>query len=159
MDGHEELKLKLVDDGDCAMIIVSQKRNKGDFDFFFVVRLTYMEEYCDDADFKYIVDVLAVSPEQAKSQCQDYIENSMGGNFDESDEIQRVQALVRYGAYATLFSKTGNNKRELLSEAKGEATKINFISFGFEMDKPQNRIGSTGWDFIKGDIMAGLKKA
>jgi len=30
--------------------------------------------------------------------------------------------------------------------------------FGFMMDKPINRIGSTGWDFIKGDINAGLKR-
>jgi len=158
MQGYKELKLKIVDDGDNEMIIVSKKMNKGDFDFFFVIRLAYIEEYCSDANFKYTVDILAVSPEQAESQCRNYINNDMGGNYDESDDIQRVLALVEYGCYATLYSKEGNNKEKLLKAAKEETTMINFITFGFAMDKYQNRIGSTGWDFIKGDIMAGLNK-
>jgi hypothetical protein len=30
--------------------------------------------------------------------------------------------------------------------------------FGFAMDQAQNRIGSTGWDLIKGDLLAGLNR-
>ena len=152
---HEKLKFKMLNDGDCNMVKISQKRNYGDFDFYYVVILNYMEAYCDDAEEKYSISVLAVSPGQAETECRNCIAENMDMNFDEVSEEEKVSALVEYGTYATLFCKVGNNKQELLKAAKEKATEMNSLTFGFEMDKRQNRIGSTGWDFIKGDIMAG----
>lgn len=51
----------------------------------------------------------------------------------------------------------GNNKGELLKAARKELLGVDML-FGFYMDRPLNAIGSTGWDFIKGDITAGFRK-
>jgi len=154
-----ELKFQTLRNDDCDITKMSQKINYGDFDLYYVIQFNYMEEYVAEPEEKYSVSVLAVSPQQAETECRKYLAENMNLNFDEVDEKTKVSALVEYGVYSTLFCEMGNNKKELLKTAKEEATQMNLFSFGFMMDKPQNRIGSTGWDFIKGDIMAGLEKA
>jgi len=43
------------------------------------------------------------------------------------------------------------------TQAKHEAQLANML-FGFYMDKAVNRIGTTGWEAIKGDLTAGLAR-
>jgi len=156
----QNLKFQTLRNDDCDITKMSQKNTTMVILIFInVIQFNYMEEYVAEPEEKYNVSVLAVSPQQAEAECRKYLAENMNLNFDEVDEKTKVSALVEYGVYSTLFCKMGNNKKELLKTAKEEATQMNFVSFGFMMDKPQNRIGSTGWDFIKGDIMASLERA
>jgi hypothetical protein len=71
--------------------------------------------------------------------------------------MQIVEAIYTYGIRAPIWDKNGNNIRELFKEARREAD-VSSMLFGFVMDRTVNAIGSNGWDFIKGDITAGLDR-
>ena len=64
--------------------------------------------------------------------------------------------LKEYGIAATVWQKQGRNKTNLMREAREELHKADML-FGFYMDRPQNAIGSTGWDCIKGDTTGGYR--
>jgi hypothetical protein len=152
------MKLKTVQDDDYNLIKFSKEINHGDFTFRFAIKLTYLEEYGDDVckGGKYSVCVDAVSPESAgKDKVIDAIESWTDDqdviNQYLSDPYTPYLTLLEYGISATLFHKQGNNKNQLLKDASKELKVIDML-FGFYMDKYQNRIGNTGWDFISGNI-------
>ena len=66
-------------------------------------------------------------------------------------EDLKAQLLIEYGAHAILWQMQGDDSDKLLVEASGQTILADSL-FGFFMDKPQNRIGDTGWDFIKGEL-------
>ena len=150
------MKLKTVQDDDYNLIKMSKEINHGDFTFRFAIQLTYLEEYGDDVceGGKFSVSVNAVSPESAG---KDKVMNAIKSWTDDQDVINQYLsdpyipyiALLEYGISATLFHEQGNNKNKLLRNASKQLEIIN-IMFGFYMDKYQNRIGNTGWDFISG---------
>jgi len=102
------------------------------------------------------------------------LSKEMGSNYKDF----LYTALFDYGIYAQLASGTvGYTEDEpkeqddgtlelteeqaydkALAEAKHEAEVQAGMIFGFAMDRPQNAIGSTGWDLIKGDTLAGLNR-
>ena len=138
---------------------VSKKLNNGDFDYWMVIEVINMNEHDRDPDFTYMVTLSAISPDEAG---ENNIKNALdccGFNpeLDRIDDMTKVQALSDYGVSAPLWDDGGDNLKELLKEAHKQAN-ISEALFGFYMDPPKNRIGSTGWDFIKGDIDAGLKR-
>jgi hypothetical protein len=45
-----------------------------------------------------------------------------------------------------------------MQQCRKEADILTGIMFGFNMDSPKNGIGSTGWDLLRGDVMAGLRR-
>lgn len=138
----------------------SEKFNNGDFDYWLILKIRYLPEYMgDDAPAKYSVSLSALSiteagPEGLKSAMDSWCME----NHDpaEIDNDMKIEILDDYGIGAPLWDKTGNNRRKLKGEAQKEAEAVQVL-FGFYMDRPVNRIGSTGWDFIKGDITAGLR--
>lgn len=135
--------------------LVSKKLNNGDFDYWLVIDFVNMIEAVGekDATEKYMVSLQAVSPQEAgKEHVKSAIE-SLG--FTPKTNLDKVLALSEYGVYSILWSKSGNNYKQLLREAHKEAENSTIL-FGFYMDKQQNRIGNDGWDFIRGDI--GFKK-
>jgi len=77
---------------------------------------------------------------------------------DSLDDLMKVELLASYGVYAVLSRHDGNNYRAVLKEARKEAYMASALMFGFYMDRPQNRIGSTGWDTIQGNLLAGLDR-
>ena len=136
---------------------VSKRLNNGDFDYWFVLEFTNLEDIDPSATPpRYMVTLSAVSPSEAKEhlasafECCGYNEQSFKKEFLESD-MAKVEALSSYGVSALLWSKLGNNARELLKKAREEAFMIETL-FGFYMDRAENMIGNDGWDFIRGDI-------
>jgi len=140
---------------------VSKKMNNGDFDYAIVMELTNMfdavgEEEIKQSDNtdKYHVTLSVVAPSELtdyhKTLCDD-------GNFEDHTWEWQVEFASSEGIEAKVFGESSNNARELMKQARKEAEKIELL-FGFYMDRPQNAIGSNGWDFIKGDVMAGLQR-
>ena len=151
------MRFKELTNNDTEIRLISKKLNNGDFDYWLVIEVLYMEEFTPDPDFKYMVTLQAVSPDEAGP---DKLNSALESAGLEETSIEltdwvKVGLLSESGCYAQLWNDGGDNLRELLKEARNQATLSN-IFFGFMMDKPMNMIGSTGWDFIKGDILAGL---
>lgn len=134
---------------------VSEKLHNGDWPYWLVLDFVNVADY-RDYDYKYAVSVLAVSPEAAGDNLEKALELT-GLDEVELNDLTAVEALADYGVYATLHYAEGNNYRKLMTEAKKQADLIHGL-FGFFMDAPQNRIGSTGWDCIAGDLLAGMNR-
>lgn len=154
------LQLELMEDTDSRKLWISKEPMlDSDWPVWFILKLEYMEEYLSDreiAEFggKYCVSVEAVAPEALSGEQLKRVQESMDF-YDIVDEEVLSIMIADYGCKATLFSKAGNNMKLLLREARKELIAIRTL-FGFYMDRPQNMIGNTGWDFIKGEI--GYKK-
>jgi len=126
---------------------------------FLFLRIEYTDSWGDDCKFKYHGSLCAVNPSMAgkarrKSICESY-------GMDESefpkDRLDQAAMLLGNGIYAVLFQCIGNAKAEVVNKLMAEVPAIQMLA-GFYIDKPQNAIGSTGWDFMKGDILAGIKR-
>jgi len=148
---------KVLYDNDSQKVMVSGVENYGDFNFRFAVKIMYLEEYMSEDEVKeygkYDVSLLAVSPESAGEENVNKAFESMG--IDEeyrSNELVQYESLIEYGIFAVLASVHGNNLGKLLSEINNELKMANML-FGFYMDRPQNALGATGWDWIKGDLL------
>lgn len=142
---------------------ISPKLNHGDFDHWFVLEFINMDEACgrDNEDQpKYHVCLSAVAPSQVSQSDMDRAFASCGPDDPayRANLICQVEALSSYGISAPLWQSNGNNIAKLMRDAKREAEIINGITFGFAMDRAVNRIGTTGWEAIKGDITAGLHR-
>jgi hypothetical protein len=142
---------------------VSPKQNNGDWDYWLVVQFTNMDEACgsdNEGQPKYVVEVLAVSPDAAG---EERVKAAMEccGIPDEGEEVSdlmKVEALVGYGLCVTCDTFTGNDARKVVRKAKRSLDCIAGM-FGFFMDGPKNRLGHTGWDFIAGDLSMETAKA
>lgn len=126
------------------------------------VKLEYLEYYGDDIVKelgKYCVSIIAVNPSMAGKQGAMQACESIGMDYDEYCQLPiaiRAMTLAEYGTKATLWEQCGNSSDELLTKANTELSLVHMLG-GFYLDKPQNALGSTGWDFMRGDILAGLK--
>jgi hypothetical protein len=142
----------VVEDGEYNKVMLGKEWHNGDFKLRLATKITYLEQYTEEEEIlrngKYEVEILAVSPEAAKENLEKAVEScGYESKFKYSDYL----ALIEYGTTATLFGKQGNNLNLLLKEANKELQLIHML-FGFYMDKAENRIGNTGWDFISGNI-------
>ena len=149
---------------------ISNKLNNGDWDYWLVMEVINLGSIPDKGReyTEYNVSVSAVSPtaagkEKLKEALKQCDMGDMGDMGDRelpeyfSTEIGKVEALFTYGIRATLFNENGNNLSKLMKKARERSQVISGL-FGFFMDSPQNRIGSTGWDLIAGNLMAGLDR-
>lgn len=139
---------------------ISAKYNNGDWDYWLVMEVLNL----DETDAKYNVSVMVVSPEAAGNTNLSKALAQYG--FEEQDaevpeyfnsDIGKVEALATYGIKAQVWNENGNNLAKLMLKAKRDLVTINGL-FGFFMDSPQNGIGSTGWDLVAGNVMAGLDR-
>ena len=131
---------------------ISSKLNNGDFDYWLVLEVINMHEATGELDIpKYNVSILAVSPQQAGKESVERALASCGISEYGEDEIYQVEALSDYGIHAQLWNQSSNNIKALLVQARKEAQLVNIL-FGFYMDQPENRAGSTGWDLIAGNL-------
>lgn len=147
------MRLKVIQDIDSSKLWISSKQNNGDWDYWYIMRLMYTEEWDSEwakQNGKYHVELHAVSPTavgeanlaSAKASCD------WKGMPNVPEAL--CEMLVEYGSSATLWQKTGNNQAVLLAECRKELNQLG-IMFGFAMDRQMNAIGATGWDFIAGD--------
>jgi hypothetical protein len=134
---------------------ISKRLNNGEFDYWLVISVI---NWHDNGyyDHKYNVSIQAVSPQSVSKENLDRAFESCGMTYSD-DPIVQVEVLSDYGISANLWSKDGNNIKQLMKEAHHETNLIGML-FGFYMDKYQNRIGQTGWDLIRGqDIREHLR--
>ena len=149
-------KFNVMQDSDCEYVLIGKRQHNGDWPWYAVIRLQYLNQYipANELTEEYSVDVLAVSPCAAgKDNCDDALDCAGFPDNYKVTEENLVEALVNYGTYAVLWSKCGNNKKGLLKKAKENATAAMSVCFGFMMDRQQNRVGATGWDWIAGSVM------
>jgi hypothetical protein len=148
-----------------GQFMVEKKFNNGEFDYYLIIDFINFEEATGDAmPKKYNVSISAVAPSQVSKEDMMSAFKSFGYDdpkeqiemMKKSDEKAVAGILSEYGIKATLFNESGNNAKELIATAKKQIPAIEGM-FGFYMDKPENFIGNTGWDFIKGDL--GIKGA
>ena len=142
---------------------VSPKLNNGDFDYWIVMDFNNMDEACgsdNKGQPKYHIDLSAVSPHEAGEQniaraydCCGVV----GEAREQADSLCLVECLHSYGTKALLWQSSGNNAHKLLKEARKQAACASGL-FGFYMDGAKNRIGTTGWEAIRGDINSGLAR-
>jgi hypothetical protein len=127
------------------------------------VRVQYTEEYDSEwaaTSGKYHVELLAVTPGIIGKKHLPSMLDTIGMGVDEFKALgmdAKCHVCIECDTYATLWQETGNNLDALLT-AVNEERKIMHMMIGFRLDRPQNAIGSTGWDFMCGDILAGAKR-
>jgi hypothetical protein len=129
--------------------------NNGNFNYKWVIDVTDMDNATGDtSQGKWMATLSAVKTPKylTKEQLAD-VANTCG--IPQADVTCFDIASV--GICANINTMMGNNKSRILSTLKKEADIANLL-FGFYMDRPLNAIGSTGWDFINGDFLAGLRK-
>jgi len=138
---------------------MSERLNNGDFDYWMIIDAKYLPEWAGEEEARqmggnHLVTLSVVSPSEAGKKNLEAAVESLGADYIDIKKLsgeEKADMLANYGVAATMWQETGNNLRKLLKEAKEEARKVEGL-FGFYMDRPQNRMGATGWDFIKGDI-------
>jgi hypothetical protein len=141
---------------------ISNKQNNGEFDYWFILDvIDWIDAVGErEAPAKWAVEVNVVSPSEAGPENMEKAFSSMGMDFDEEvkarPEVQ-AEVLSDYGIHAPVWCKSGNNLRMLMREARKQAKLSEFL-FGFMLDRPVNRIGTTGWEAMRGDITAGLTR-
>lgn len=141
---------------------VSPKQNNGDFDYWLVIEFNNMDEACgrdNKGQPRYNVSLSAVSPAQAGQKNLDSAFECSGVPEGDcrSNPIVQVECLHGYGIHAHLWQSSGSNAHSLLREARKQARAASSL-FGFYMDGPKNKIGTTGWEAIKGDLDSALAR-
>ena len=151
----------------CGGKFVSAKQNNGEFDYWFVMDVLNWEDAVGEREAKdvgatYCVSLYSVSPSEAGAESLRSAFKCCGmedlDTYTLAKPLVQVEALVSYGTYAQLWSQNGNNLAKLMRQAREQA-RISSMLYGFYMDKPANRIGTSNWDMQRGNILAGLDRA
>lgn len=125
--------------------------DNGELTYIFV-RTEYPEEWGDNAlkeVGKYHVSIVAVSPSMVDEETKKSALDGWEG-WRERPEFELCGDLMMYGAYATLWQQSGNNRAKLLKGAREKLKELR-ITLGFALDGSQNAIGASGWDFMAGN--------
>ena len=131
---------------------ISPRMNNGDWDYWLVIEINNVEGCSWEANPTHIVSLSAVSPQAAGEEHVAQALASCGpDDVASADDEMIVEALHAYGISAMLWHAEGHDPDKLLEEAKQQTIGARSL-FGFYMDGPKNRIGHTGWDYIRGDL-------
>lgn len=141
---------------------ISRKLCNGDFDFYLVLSLERMDNTWDDeTDTEYLCQLNVVSPEAAN-------EESIAGacsftgcpyeSWETLDQEIQVDVLSANGTRTPVWHAFGSSYRDLFKEALAFARNELATFFGSIMDRPVNRVGTTGWEAVRGDWMAWLDR-
>lgn len=140
---------------------VSPRLSNGEFNYYLVIRIMDMtntgREWNDPPDRDpWLMEIMAVAPSLMSEEANELIVRHQGPKADRG-ELNQIAELVLHGTYAPLWGKWGDSPLSLMMDARKEANSIESL-FGLYMDKPVNRIGTTGWEAIVGDIQSGLNR-
>jgi hypothetical protein len=146
---------------------ISTRQSNGEFDYYFVIELLNWRETVGEREAPpetYNVSVSVVSPQEAQDKigaaldCCGITEAMLRTATENGyrDSVL-VEALYNYGTHTPVWSGNGNNWRALMREARQEARQCEFL-FGFYLDRPVNRIGTTGWEALRGDLTSALDR-
>lgn len=152
------------DFGICGGKLVAGPFDNGDFAYWLVLDILNWEESVGEQEAANIdgthhVILQVVAPSECPADELQGVIDSCGWEGMELDSpLSLVELLCDYGIFATVWGKSGS-LRDLLREGKEQARITKCFTFGYMMDKAQNAIGSTGWDFLRGDLLAGITAA
>lgn len=141
--------MKIIKDDSYERVWQSEKLNNGDFDYYFHIEMKDLEQYTGDKGYSVIIyaskDTAYLEERQIKNIADTYCISS--------EEITPYE-ICEYGFSANLGAEGANTKREALKLVKAFIKQLPLYEmlFGFYMDRHQNSIGNTGWDFISGQI-------
>lgn len=147
--------------GDCNWQVyggkfLSEKTfTQSDWPFKALIDVCNLQESGMDNMPMYQVSLSAISIEAAGDEELKRAMESEGCdqfNMATADDRIKYMALADYGIFSTLWTGTGNNIKKLMQEAHEQAATLCGMFFGFAMDRVQNGLGNTGWDFISGQI-------
>lgn len=146
---------------------VSNCFRESDHPAWFVIELSNLVDACGEREAKeiggrYCVTLSVVMPGMVPADEWEAAKRSCGWEVDDktaASDLYRVEVLHSYGTRATSGEWVGNNAHKLLKLARAEARLENSFTFGFAMDKAQNRIGATGWDCLAGNPWGALRGA
>lgn len=107
-----------------------------------------MEEMVRNPPDKYSTTLYLV-PEEISEEHKEDVMTSMGITEEmwENKNV-RVSTIADYGLGVPVWSQSGEDISEISEDADSTAPAIQGL-VGFFLDKPINRIGSTGWDVLK----------
>jgi hypothetical protein len=120
--------------------------NNGDFDYRLHIHI-YTKEY-DCADFpKKFMGILQVGKTVKYTKKKNLQSIQQSFCTQEVDDSMVVEA----GYQATIVAMHSNSIQYIKKQFTKKSKVVNML-FGFYMDKPQNRVGNTGWDFLDGKL-------
>ena len=114
-------------------------------EYHIAIRLTDMDAcgcYDGDADSKFVVEILVVSPKS----CPKAIERADGN--DDDGPLGDACNLIMYGTCAHVWQAAGDDSDLLLNQARKRTARVQML-LGFYLDQRQNQCGNTGWDFVR----------
>lgn len=130
-----------------------------DPDTYLFVRVEYTEEWGDFPEYKYHASIVACGPGWPNDENLKSHLDTIGMTVDEFRGYpvrNQCQILIETGLSATLWQDGSSNMRKLLDAARKQLQELRLM-IGFRLDDNQNAIGSSGWDFMRGDILAGVR--
>lgn len=143
---------------------ISDPQSNTEFTYYVFLELINWEEAVGEREAKsigakYAIECTVVAPSEVDSKELLSAFQCIGHDGECESLNDLLYALDAYGAgKAVVFQFNGNNAHKMLAEAKQRASCEVGMLFGFVMDRAQNAIGSTGWDCLRGDILAGLRR-
>lgn len=162
---EENLKNALTDvedlgDGDYEHVWLLNERlethqSKKNHSYVFI-QVMYMDEHERDPDTRFYGEVKIVNIGMAGKAAVLEIKRECGIE-GKVDSKWIAKELMSRGTCATVIQESGNSKVDVLQRIQERMFEVTTFG-GYGLDKAQNAIGSTGWDFMKGDILAGLKR-
>lgn len=159
------IRLKLIEDGDYQKLystnagIGKSEHGGDDPDTYIFVRIEYTEEWGDSPEYRCHASIVACGPDWPSDENLKSGLDTIGMELEEFKgyPIQsQCQMLIETGLFATLWQSGGNNISKLLEASRKELLFLS-VFIGFRLDATQNAIGSSGWDFMRGDIFAGIR--
>ena len=110
--------------------------------------------------YKFHAEIVAVSPQWISNKSLASIAESYSMDvkaFKQQPIEAQVEQVLDYGTRATLWMETSDDEDALKAKAN-EQVQVCHMMFGFYMDRQQNAIGDTGWDWIKGKLGAAMRR-
>lgn len=140
--------------------MISRRMFTGKFYFWLIYEMWEAEENESFTGAKvWRIDVCLIAPEKISRDEWESCFNSVGGeNWLEQPVEARVMAEVIHdagGARAPIFNVESRKNCDALLAAD-RMLKSAMTDLRATLDKPVNKIGTTGWEALEGKIMAGL---
>lgn len=137
--------------------------NNGEFDYWFVMIIQDITHAMSDPPSKYYATLWVIAPDLPTKETIESYMSPLGLNEHEDESVEQfdkpvVAMLLAEAGCGVPVKQIGGNNIAVLERQLRNETELVEMLFGVYMDRPVNRIGTTGWDMLKGEIDAGMKR-
>jgi hypothetical protein len=124
--------------------------------YLVITVMNWHEATGERGDPEWNITLRAVSPESVTDEAKTSALESSGIDLseapnDEERTLWLIEALTDYGTTAPIADFYSDDANVAVLAARQEAVLVQSL-LGFYMDRPVNKIGSTGWQFIRGAL-------